>query len=333
MDAQSRRRERESENSYLNPGPWPKGSTPCAYVQSRMQIFELERDWREQRFTERAAPAGMPIPIDDSDAFEMFPDRWIYDRFRIAKSQDLECGLRDVQPMRYPVFCKRVMNLAGAATGRIVYGEREYREECVDGDFWMPVLSGEHVSSDFALIQGVSEWSRHTLGIRSGGGIRDQWIVEERQRPGLERYCQQWLRANLPAYTGMVNVESIGGRIVAAHLRCADQWPDLYGRKWLDAVIRLYRSGTWDLVDTGRAEGYSVVLFGPRRAPHVHPHPDVLSACRASVGISSIQLPFVDDPNAARAIWRDGARRAVVNSFNLEEALRVRAVLASEMGL
>ena len=30
-------------------------------------------------------------------------------------------------------------------------------------------------------------------------------------------------------YTGMVNFETIGGRIIEAHLRFADQWPDLYG--------------------------------------------------------------------------------------------------------
>ena len=27
----------------------------------------------------------------------------------------------------------------------------------------------------------------------------------------------------------MINLETIGGRIIEVHLRFADQWPDLYG--------------------------------------------------------------------------------------------------------
>jgi hypothetical protein len=30
----------------------------------------------------------------------------------------------------------------------------------------------------------------------------------------------------------MVNLETIGGRIIEVHLRFADQWPDLYGARW-----------------------------------------------------------------------------------------------------
>ncbi|MDE2261386.1 MAG: hypothetical protein KGL45_02565 [Gammaproteobacteria bacterium] len=34
-------------------------------------------------------------------------------------------------------------------------------------------------------------------------------------------------------------------RIIEAHLRVTDQWPDLYGRHWLDAVVELYSKSTW----------------------------------------------------------------------------------------
>ena len=44
----------------------------------------------------------------------------------------------------------------------------------------------------------------------------------------------------------MLNLETIGGTIIEAHLRFADQWPDLYGPGWVDALVRLYEQGEWD---------------------------------------------------------------------------------------
>jgi hypothetical protein len=48
---------------------------------------------------------------------------------------------------------------------------------------------------------------------------------------------------HLGGYTGMLNVETIGGTIIEAHLRFADQWPDLYGAGWVEAVVGLYEHG------------------------------------------------------------------------------------------
>jgi hypothetical protein len=277
------------------------------------------------------------IPIDDLDAFSFNPDhRWVYNKFLVAQSQGVECGQHDVEPAGYPVFCKPMMNLEGSGTStgsHVLDNVRDYREYCRPGDFWMRLLTGDHVSTDFAVVNGKVSWCRHTLGLPDGAKF-DYWVVEERVRPRLEKYCADWIDANLPTYAGMVNLESIGGRIIGAHLRFADQWPDLYGRKWLDALIRLYRSRTWDLVDTGRAEAYSVVLFGPHGSPYAYPHPDLLASCRATVGISSIHLrQFDDQPLVAPAAPLCGVRLAVINSFNLDVGLRVRAAIARAFGL
>ena len=56
---------------------------------------------------------------------------------------------------------------------------------------------------------------------------------------------------HLRGYTGMANFETIGGRIIEAHLRFADQWPDLYGPGWVWAVIGLYAKGGWNYADAG----------------------------------------------------------------------------------
>ena len=78
-------------------------------------------------------------------------------------------------------------------------------------------------------------------------------------------------RSIFAGYTGMLNLETIGGRIIEVHLRFADQWPDLYGKGWVEALVRLYEHERWDYPDTDRRDGYSVVLFGPHGPRYRHP--------------------------------------------------------------
>jgi hypothetical protein len=300
-----------------------------------MPIYECD-PWRLQYFTEVDCPADVRIPTDDTDAYKFNPrHRWIYDKLRVAQSQGLDCGLYGSPPARYPVFCKPVTNLKGMGAGScVLQDERGYHENCKPGDFWMKLLSGEHVSSDWAVVRGATVWCRHTLGIPVIAGTFDYWVIQARARPSLERYCRDWIQAHLPDYTGMLNIETIGGRIIEAHLRFSDQWPDVYGRRWLDALVRLYQHHTWEFADTERADGYSVVLFGPHGLPYSHPAPGLLSAYRATPGVSSVQITFFEDrPQHAHAMPPGGFRLAVINSLNLDAGLRVRAAMAREFGL
>jgi hypothetical protein len=129
-------------------------------------------------------------------------------------------------------------------------------------------------------------------------------------------------------------VETIGGRIIEAHLRFADQWPDLYGLKWLDAVVRLYDRGIWQHPDGGRTDGYSVVLFGPHGRPYRHPPPEALRSYRTIPGISSLQITFFEDrPQNSHVMPPGGFRLAIVNSVDLEAALSLRDTMARGFGL
>jgi len=300
-----------------------------------MPIYECD-PWREQYFTEVDCPPDVHIPTDDTDAFKFNPrHRWIYNKLLVAKSQGLECGLHTEAPARYPVFCKPVTNLKGMGAGTsVLQDERGYRENCKQGDFWMKLLTGEHISTDWAVVRGKPAWCRHTLGIPGVAGTFDYWAIQARARPGLEKYCQDWIHANLPDYTGMLNIETIGGQIIEAHLRFSDQWPDLYGRKWLCAVVRLYEHGVWDFTDVDRTDGYSVVLFGPHGMRYLHPTPKMLAAYRAAPGVSSVQITFFGDrPEHAHVMPPGGFRLAVINCFNLDAGLRLRATMAREFGL
>jgi hypothetical protein len=316
--------------------------------------FHLREPWREQYFQDITCLTDVDIPTDDREAFTRNPrHRWIYNRLLIAQSQGLPCGPHDVGPTRFPVFCTAVTNFDGRESGgRVLWSERDYLEQCGAGNFWMELPAGDHVSTDFAVVAGEIAWCRHASGIWGSAGSYDYWVVEEGTRPRLERFCATWIRMNLAGYTGMVNLETVGGRISTARLRFSGQWPDLYGRRWLAAIVRLHQYGTWDLIDTERAEGYSLNLTGTHDSGSAYPPADSMRAYEETVGVSCIQLPFFDeDPAGAQGATAaqgategrgraaaqerraNGFRLAVINCFNLEVGIRVRTNLAREFGL
>jgi len=60
----------------------------------------------------------------------------------------------------------------------------------------------------------------------------------------------------------------------------SDQWPDLYGAGWVEALVRLYQESKWDFPDRDRRDGFSVVLFGPHGPRYRYP-PPALSPAQA----------------------------------------------------
>ena len=292
----------------------------------------VEHDpWREQYFEGIACPDNVEIPTDDPDCYRLFPRfRWLYNKLSVAESQGLECGLHGIDPPSYPVFSKPVYNMRGMGTGsRILRTPGEYRRYLRPGHFWMSLLDGEHVSSDVAVVDGEARWWRHVTGKSLGEGKFDYWSVLAAPKPEVEAYCGAWLREHLRGYTGIVNFETIGARIIEVHLRFADQWPDLYGRGWLEALVRLYTDRTWDYPDDDRRDGYSVVLFGAHGVEYRHPDPALTARLRTQPNISSVQITFHEDkPAWAHAMPPGGFRLAIVNCWDLEAGERARQELA-----
>jgi hypothetical protein len=195
---------------------------------------------------------------------------------------------------------------------------------------WMPLLSGEHVSTDAAVIDGEPVWWRHTIGKTIQQGMFDYWVILGESKPEIEGYCGDWLRRHLRGYTGCVNFETIGTKIIEAHLRFADQWPDLYGLGWIDAVVDLYASGHWNYRDENRRTGYSVVLFGAHGPRYKKPDHSAVNEFLGWEGVSSIQMTFHEDkPPELHSMPPGGFRLAIVNCWNFEMGFKVRERLAS----
>jgi hypothetical protein len=189
----------------------------------------------------------------------------------------------------------------------------------------MTLLDGRHVSSDIAVVDGEPSWWRHTTGKPAGEGTFDYWIVHAELDAGIEARCGEWVRQNLAGYSGMLNLETIGATIIEAHLRFADQWPDLYGPGWVDAVVALYERQEWDFLDDDRSEGYSVVLFGPNGRRYRHPPPALVNDVKAIPGVTSVQITFHEDrAPEGHAMPPGGFRLAIVNGFDLRAAMAGR---------
>ncbi len=275
--------------------------------------------WRLQYFADVPCPDGVEIPTEDSDAWLWNPrHRWVYDKIAVALSQGLEAGPHGTTPPRFPAFSKPIVNLRGMGIdSRVLRDADEYQRGYAAGHMWMPLLEGTHVSTDVAVIDGAPRWWRHVTGKPAGEGTFDHWIVHAAADPALEVRCGAWVRAHLAGYTGMLNLETIGGTIIEAHLRFSDQWPDLYGAGWVAAVIELYRAGRWDFADRDRRDGFSVVLFGPKERRYRHPSRALVDDVLHMPGVSSVQITFHEDRDPEwHAMPPGGFRLAIVNCFD-----------------
>jgi hypothetical protein len=298
-----------------------------------MPIYQTD-PWRVQFFKHAACPEDVIIPTKDWEAWPLYPShRWIYDKLAVALSQGLDAAPHGVIPTRFPVFSKPMMNLRSMGAGSLPIPDLEtYRASLNPGHFWCTLLTGAHVSTDAAIVNGDAVWWRHATGVTAPGGTFDYWHIHAEAMPDIEEWCGAWARKHLAGYTGMVNFETIGSRIIEAHLRFADQWPDLYGRGWVEALIGLYAKGRWTFDDADRKDGYSVVLFGPHGPAYRHPPEPDVQAARSIDGVSSVQISFHQDRDAAHhSMPPGGFRLTIINATDLVAGQRARDRLHLEL--
>ncbi len=292
----------------------------------------LERDpWRDQYFESVTCPDNLIIPTDDGDAYQLYPQhRWVYNKLMICDTQGLSHAPHGLTPPFFPVFSKPIYNMKGMGTdSKIIDTPAQYEREQAPGHMWMPLLTGEHVSSDFAIVDGEPVWSRHAIGKSIGDGMFDFWTILAESRPEIEAYCGEWLRRNMKGYSGIVNFETIGTKIIECHLRMSDQWVDLYGPGWCDSLVELYQHKRWTFADENRHTGYSVVLFGAHGLTYKKVDRDLIEELLGRPQISSIQIPFHEDkPPEAHAMPPGGFRLAIVNCWDIDVGIEARQRLA-----
>jgi hypothetical protein len=292
----------------------------------------LERDpWRLQYFEHVPCPEHVAIPTDDPDCWLLHPEhRWVYDKLRIAESQGLEVGPHGVMPKAFPVFSKPVVNLRGMGIGsRKILSAAEMEHHYQPGHMWMPLLDGDHVSTDCAVRDGQMLWCRQATGLPAAEGMFRHWTIHARGRPELDERLAAWIARHMRGYTGMMNFETIDDTIIEVHLRFADQWCDLYGKGWVEALVGLYAEGRWDFADAERQDGYSVPLFARHGHGYRHPPASLQAEIRAMAQVKSLQITFHEAKAPEdHAMPPGGFRLAVINATTLEAARLARRRLA-----
>jgi hypothetical protein len=296
--------------------------------------FEGVDRWRWQYFIPVACPDSVVIPIDDPTAWRLYPGyRAVHNKLFICESQGIPCGPHGVMPAAFPVFSKPSTNLHGMGLGgRVIRSASQLEAHFTPGHMWMSLLTGPHVSTDVVLTSGRARWWRHATGKALPRGLFDYWTIHARRRPGLERYLDRWLRRHLQGFTGIVNFETIGGKIIECHQRMSEQWADINGPGWLDSVVCLYTDGRWRFPHRPRT-GYSVVLFGRHEIVYTIDLRAV-DALRRAPGVSSIQITFdPEKPRAQHAMPPGGFRLAIVNCWDLAAGIAVREHLRRLFGV
>ena len=297
-----------------------------------MPILQTD-PWRTQFFRGVKCPDEVTIPTKDWEAWGLLPrHRWIYDKLAVALSQGLDAAPHGVPPPYYPVFSKPMINLRSMGAGSLpIPDEATYRASMQPGHFWATLLTGAHVSTDAAVVDGHVTWWRHATGATAPAGTFDYWHVHSEAMPEIEDWCGTWSARHLRGYTGMINFETIGGRIIEAHLRFADQWPDLYGAGWVEALVGLYANRVWRFDDSARRDGFSVVLFAPHGPAWRHPPASLVEEALAVPGVSSVQISFHQDRDPSQhSMPPGGFRLAIVNAFDLAAGKMARDVLARD---
>jgi hypothetical protein len=287
--------------------------------------------WRWQYFEGVACPDAITIPVDDPTAWQLYPRyRHVYSKLFICESQGIPNGPHGVMPAAYPVFSKPSTNLHGMGIGsRVIRSAAEMEASFTPGHMWMPMLRGPHVSTDVAVVRGRARWCRHATGYALPCGMFDYWTLHARPRPRLGGYLGRWIQRYLPGFTGIANIETIGGKIIEAHLRMgSEQWVDLNGSGWLERVVRLYTAGRWQF-DARPRTGYSVALFGRHGVAYAI-DPDAVDELRRIAGVSSIQITFDRNrPWEQHAMPPGGFRLAIVNCWDLAVGCLVRRRLTT----
>ncbi|KAH1417247.1 hypothetical protein KXV70_008845 [Aspergillus fumigatus] len=163
------------------------------------------------------------------------------------------------------MFSKPINNLSGAGAGaRIIHTLDEYWRSFVPGHMWSALLTGEHISTDIAVDAGRAVWFAHTKGVAGPDKTWEYWEVNTPVEPSLEKYITDFVEPHLAGYTGMMNVETIGGKIIEVHLRFSPQWPNMYGSWFIASLVDLYCGKGWTGPSASKIAspvGYSVPLW------------------------------------------------------------------------
>ncbi|MBK1644780.1 hypothetical protein CKO25_08980 [Thiocapsa imhoffii] len=206
------------------------------------------------------------VAVNDAAAWRLNPrHRNVYDKLALALSAGLRAAPCGVDPRDLgidpgaSVFVKPIVNLAGMAlNARAVPADAVPSEP---GCFWCEHLTGPHTSSDCLVRDGEPIWFAHTRGADEKDQERPLYWEVGADLTALEPAITDWVRRHLAGYTGLCNLEMIGGKPIEGHLRGSNGFFDFYGPGFIPAWVALV-DGDQGAPPPPIPGGYVLSVFG-----------------------------------------------------------------------
>ncbi|OQX02849.1 MAG: hypothetical protein BWK73_41325 [Thiothrix lacustris] len=256
------------------------------------------------------------IGVNDTHAWRLNPaHRHVYDKLQLALAQGLRAAACGVDPLSVgiqtatPLFVKPITNLLGMSlnaqattAGDLASG----RTQVAPGCFWSEYLVGDHTSTDCLVLAGKVLWLAHTQGATDKDKQRPiYWHIGVRL-PALEPLLTVFVETQLPGYTGLCNVEMIGGKVIEMHLRGSNGFFDFYGAHFVPAWVELVDKRVWQGLEAVR-EGYVYSLFGEGRLPADYADIAAVHGVKIvpdTVTLDRIAVLYADTLDAAQQVAR-----------------------------
>lgn len=204
--------------------------------------------------------------MSDPAAWRLNPaHRQVYDKLSLALDAGLRAAPCGVDPRDCgvaageQVFVKPIVNLAGMAVrARAVPADAVPIEP---GSFWCERLVGPHTSSDCLVREGEVLWLAHTRASDEKDLERPVYWEVGAELGALEPAVVDWVERRLRGYTGLCNLEMIGGRPIEAHLRGSNGFFDFYGPAFFEAWVALVDGADFS-APPPIPGGYVISVFG-----------------------------------------------------------------------
>ena len=206
------------------------------------------------------------VGVSDAAAWRLNPaHRQVYDKLSLALDAGLRAAPCGVDPREYgidpaeQVFVKPIVNLEGMAVRA-----RAARADAVPsepGSFWCERLIGPHTSSDCLVRDGQVIWLAHTRASDERDRERPLYWEVGADLADLEPAILYWVEQHLGGYTGLCNLEMIGGRPIEAHLRGSNGFFDFYGPDFIPAWVALV-DGSDPVPPPSIPGGFVISVFG-----------------------------------------------------------------------
>ncbi len=265
-------------------------------------------------------PKDVIIPISDMDAWKHFKKHnWIYNKINICKTQDIICNPIGIAPQSYPIIIKPIINLFGMGWGsKKINNYDEYKKHISPGYFWMPFFEGKHLSYDFIIVNGEVKAHFCFRGYPAKDGMFDYWETLDNKPPN---FILSWIDTHLNndnKYTGCLNMEIIGDKIIECHLRMGDI-NQFHNHDVIKSIIEVYKGNeiqSNNLVNTSKV--YLVPIFTDYNSKIELTYKELVDICNEidpnSNYLYSCQLDPTQD-NTFNPIG--GVRVANINTSNL----------------